>query len=106
VGNAFDMARPDAVLTAELRAFHENRAVQPPVAEVEVRLELREARSPQVLWAGTLREVEPLAGEEASALAVAMNAAVGRISVKAAQALSTLDFVAQDPDVALGIGRK
>ena len=106
VGNAFDMARPDTVLTGELRAFHENKAVQPPAAEVEVRMELREARSPRVLWSGTLREVEPLAGDEASALAVAVNAAVGRVSARAAQALSVLDYVPVDPDAVLLKGKK
>jgi ABC-type uncharacterized transport system auxiliary subunit len=102
VGNAFDMARPDAVLTGELRAFHENRTVQPHVAEVELRLELREARSPKVLWAATLREVEPVAGDDASSPAVAMNTAVGRLCAKAAQALSSLDFVPEAPDAYLG----
>ncbi len=106
VGNAFDMARPDTVLTGELRGFQENKTVQPPVAEVELRMELREAHSPRVLWAGTLREVEPIAGDQTNSLAVAMNAAVGRLSVKAAQTLSSIEYVPQDPDAFLGKGKK
>ena len=71
------------------------------VAEVEVRMELREADSPTVLWAGTLREVEPLAGNQGSSLAVAMNAAVGRLATKAAQAMSSVEYVPEDPNAFL-----
>ncbi len=106
VGNAFNMARPNTELTGELRAFHVNRTVKPAVAEVELRLELRDALSPKVLWSGTLCEVEPLADDQGSALAVAMNAAVGRLSAKAATALSAVEYVAEDPNAFLEKGKK
>jgi ABC-type uncharacterized transport system auxiliary subunit len=105
VGNAFDMARPDTVLTGEVRAFHENRTVKPHVAEVELRLELREARSPKVLWAGTLHETEPLDGTEGGSLAVAMNAAVARASARIAEALSSIEYVPEDPNAFLEKGK-
>ena len=98
VGNAFDMARPDTVMTGEVRAFHENRTVTPPVAELELRVELREARSPKVIWAGTLHETEPIAGESSAAFAVAMNAAVERLCAKIASTLAGLDFTVAPPD--------
>jgi len=106
VGDAFNMAHPDMIMTGELRAFNENRTVQPRVAEVELRVELREARSPKVLWAGTLREVEPMAGDKENALAVAMNAAVSRVCATLARSLSALEYVAVDPDAALDLGKK
>ena len=106
VGNSFNMTRPDTELTGEVRAFQENRTVKPAVAEVEVRMELREALSPKVLWADTLREVEPLSEDQGNALAVAMNAAVGRLATKAAQAMSQVDFVPENPDAFLQRGKK
>jgi len=105
VGNAFNMKRPDLELTGELRAFQENRTGKSPVAEVEVRLELREGLSPKVVWAGTLRESEPLSGDQGNALAVAMNAAVGRLAVKAAQAMSSVEYVSEDPNAFLKKGK-
>ncbi len=88
VGNAGDMARPDLILTGEIRAFHENRAVSPPVAEVEVRLEMRAARAPGAVWSGTLLETAPMDGQDGAAFANAMNSAVGRLMEKAAKAMA------------------
>ena len=106
VGNSFNMKRPDLELTGELRAFQENRTGKSPVAEVEVRMELRAARSPKAIWTGTLREAEPLAGDHGNALAVAMNAAVGRLALKAAQELSAVEYVPEDPNASLEQGKK
>lgn len=84
VGGAGDMNRPDFILTGEIRAFHENRTVSPPVAELEARLELRASREPAVVWSGTLRETEPLDGADGAAFASAMNRAAGRLVGRAA----------------------
>jgi ABC-type uncharacterized transport system auxiliary subunit len=85
VGNAADMARPDILLTGEVRIFYENRTVAPPQAEVEVRFEMRLARQPGALWAKTLQETEPLDSEDPQSFAQAMNRAVERLAQRAAQ---------------------
>ena len=97
VGNASDMARPDLLLTGELRKFHENRNVTPPVAELEVRIELRLSRDPGIVWAGTLEAKIHMDSEEAGAFAAAMNEAVGKIAVRAAEAIAA----AEPPQTAL-----
>lgn len=88
VGNSADMARPDLQLTGELRMFHENRTETPPVAELEVRIELRPAREPGTLWAQTLRETVPLASDDAAAFAAAMNEAIANLAIRAAEAIA------------------
>ena len=88
VGNAADMARPDLILTGEVRKFRENRALEVAAAEVEVRLELREAQGTAALWAGTLHVARPLADTSAAALAEAMNTAVAQLAREAAAAIS------------------
>ena len=88
VGTASDMVRPDLLLTGELRKFHENRNETPPVAELEVRIELRLSRNPGIVWADTLKEAVPLEAEEAGAFAAAMNEAVGNLVVRAAEAIA------------------
>ncbi len=90
VGNAADMARPDLLLTGELRMFHENRAHTPATAEIEVRLELRPAREPGALWAQTLRHTEALQGDSAPALVQAMNTALAHLAQQAAQAIAAV----------------
>ncbi len=91
VGNAADMTRPEMLLTGELRKFHENRTVTPPVAELEVRIELRMSRYPGAVWADTLREDVPIASEDANAFAAAMNEAVGRLTIRAAEAIAAVE---------------
>jgi len=88
VGNAADMARPDLMLTGELRKFHENRSVSPPVAELELRLELRGARDVRNFWDGTLRAEVPMEETGAAAFAAAMEAAVADVARQAAEAIS------------------
>ena len=68
VGNAADMARPDLLLTGELRIYRENRTVEPPTAELEIRLELRKATEPGSLWAETITESEPMKDDSPNAL--------------------------------------
>lgn len=88
VGNAAAMARPDLLLTGELRKFLENRTVSPRTAEIEVRFELREARGANCLWAETLRVERPLEKQSAAAFAAAMNEAVGQVVSQAATAIA------------------
>lgn len=90
VGNAADMARPGLLLTGELRVYHENRTKEPHTAEVEVRLELRQAVEPGSLWAETIRETEPMAENTPQDFAKAMNAAVGRLAVQVASSIANV----------------
>ncbi len=92
VGNAADMARPDLLLTGELRMFHENRAQTPATAELEVRIELRPSRDPGGLWAETLYETEPIQGDDAAAFAAAMNKALARLVQQAAEAIAAVEL--------------
>lgn len=91
VGNAADMTRPDLLLTGELRMFHENRSVSPPMAELEVRLELRPARQPGVLWAETMREAVPMEGHTPAAFAAAMNLALTSLARHAAAEIAAIE---------------
>ncbi|HDP33768.1 MAG TPA: hypothetical protein ENN29_01520 [Candidatus Hydrogenedentes bacterium] len=91
VGNASDMARPELLLTGELRKFYENRAVEPRRAEVEVRLELRFSRAPGAYWAQTLSETVAIQADDAPAFAAAMNEAVACLVVRAADAIAAVD---------------
>ena len=88
VGNAADMNAPDLILTGELRKLDEVRTTDPWTAECEVRLELREARGPEVVWAATLSATEPLAKNEVSALAAAMSRAVATVLNQAASRIA------------------
>ena len=87
-GHATAMARPDLLLTGELRAFHENRRSEPPTAEIEVRLELREARGTAAVWGDTLRARLPLADDSGDAFAEAMEHAVAEIAAQSATAIA------------------
>lgn len=88
VGDAAEMARPQYVLTGEVRKYHEERMATPPQAVVEVRLELREARGAHLVWAQTVSATAPLAGERAQDFANAMTAAVATLATKAATAIA------------------
>ncbi len=87
-GDAAEMARPDFMLTGELRRFYEDRHTTPWSAVVELRLELREARGTHAPWAETLRANVPLEGQSATALAQAMSKAVAQVAQSAAKAIS------------------
>jgi len=92
VGNAAEMARPDLLLTGEIRKFHEDRTVAPAQAQIEVRLELRQARSNTALWADTLRAQAPVQDREAGTLAEAMNQALALIAQEVAAALAHVEL--------------
>lgn len=91
VGNAADMRIPSLILTGEIRKFHEDRTQSPPVAVCEVRLELRNARVPGLVWAETLRADVPLADgkDSGAALAEAMSASVRQVLEAAVAAVVT-----------------
>ena len=88
VGDALYLARPDLMLTGELRKFDEVRTTNPWTALCEVRLELREALGSEALWAATLSASEPLERNDVSALAEAMSKAVARIVSQAAEEIA------------------
>ncbi len=88
VGDAADMARPDLILTGEVRRFLENRTVTPAMAEVAVHIEVREARGVRLLWAGLLRALEPVHEDTPGALSEALSEAVARIADDAARTLA------------------
>lgn len=94
VGDAADMARPDLILTGEVRRFLENRTVTPAMAEVAVHIEVREARGVRLLWAGLLRATEPVHEATPGALTAAMSEAVARIAEDAARTLAGVSFPA------------
>ena len=88
VGNAADMNAPDLILTGELRKLEEVRTTEPWTAECEIRIELREARGPEAVWAATLRATEPLAKNDVSALPAAMSRAVATVLNQAASRIA------------------
>jgi len=88
VGDAADMARPDLILTGEVRKFHERRDGAVHLAEVELRIELREARGAALVWADTLGEAIPVSGSGNPALAAAMAEALGNIVNQAAREIA------------------
>lgn len=94
-GNAADMARPDLIMTGEVRKFHENRNANPRTADVEVRFELREARENGSLWAATLSAQAPMEGDSAADLAQAMGRAVGRVVEMATEAIVKTELPVQ-----------
>lgn len=94
VGNAADMARPDFILTGEVRRFLEDRTVTPSVADLEVRLEVREARDVRLIWAATLRAQVPVQADTPNAVAAAMSEAAAIVARDAARAVSTVALAA------------
>ena len=87
-GNAAEMARPDYILIGELRQFHENRSASPSVAEIELRIEVRQARDKEVLWSDTLSVRVSMAGASASDFANAMSQALTQVVTNAAKAIA------------------
>jgi ABC-type uncharacterized transport system auxiliary subunit len=87
IGDAADMARPDLMLTGELRELHEDLTTTPSTAVAEIHLELRESRGNRLLWQGTPRASMPLADDTSAALADAMSKAVAQIVQEAVSAI-------------------
>lgn len=90
VGSAPDVRRPNLLLLGELRRFDEVRTDGAWEAHVVVRLEVREALGPGVLWSEVLSAQVPLARNEVSALPDAMTRAVEDIVGRAAAAIAAL----------------
>ncbi len=91
LGDASHMARPDLMLTGEIRKFHEDRTGARPMAVVEMRLELREARGNAERWADTLHAEIPIEGglkAKGNAVAAAMTQALAEVAEKAAAGIS------------------
>ncbi|MBI2425970.1 MAG: membrane integrity-associated transporter subunit PqiC [Candidatus Hydrogenedentes bacterium] len=87
-GNAAVMARPDYYLTGTIRKFHARQMESGQVAEIEVLLEVREARGAARLWDALLHEEVPMDDFTPAALASAMNQALASVASKAANGLA------------------
>jgi ABC-type uncharacterized transport system auxiliary subunit len=83
------MARPDYILIGELRQFHENRGASPSLGEIEVRIEVREARDKAVLWSETVYVSAAMEGMGADALADAMSRALGELATRVADGIAS-----------------
>jgi len=79
VANAVDLAKPELILTGQLRRFDLIRDGDAWAAVCELRLELRQGLERSLVWSSTLSATEPLAKADLSALPAAMNTALGRI---------------------------
>lgn len=92
VGNAAEMARPDLLLTGEVRQFHEDRAAGTPAAVFSVRLELRPARDPGMLWAETIAARVEFTGDGPGDFAKALERAIADAVAAAVAAISAADL--------------
>lgn len=92
VGLAIDLARPDLILTGDLRKFYIDRRDQSWTAVCEVALALRTGLDRDAVWEGVLSAEAPLASNTPTVVAPAMNAAVSEF---AAQAANTIAEAAQ-----------
>ena len=92
VGKAAEMSLPDCMLTGEVRKFHEDRSVRPPIVELEARLELRRTRAKEAIWADTLRVEMPIADDSGESLAAAMSEAVAALARQAAENIARADL--------------
>ena len=75
-GYAADMARPDVVLTGEVRRFHEARSQEIAEAVVELYAAARHARTADTLWSGTVAVRHPVTGTGGAAFRDAMESAL------------------------------
>ena len=87
VGDAADMARPDYILTGELRRFEADYTTAEARAVVEVAIAIRSTDSPGTLWEGLVTAETPLppSGESADnvdVIAQAMSDAVSALVAK------------------------
>lgn len=88
VGSALDLTKPTYILTGQLRKFDLVKDIHPWYAEVEVRLEVREALGRRLVWASTLNATEQLDQDEIGALPAAMGRAVSRLIAEAATGIT------------------
>ncbi|HUW62632.1 MAG TPA: ABC-type transport auxiliary lipoprotein family protein [Candidatus Bathyarchaeia archaeon] len=87
-GLAALMARPNLLLTGQLRKFDLDRTGNTWNANVELSLSLRPALEPEAVWSDTLAASVPLAKNDVAALPEAMSQAVANIATQAATAIA------------------
>ena len=97
VGSASEMAKPDFLLTGELRQFYLDRTRDPWVACCELRLELRQGLGRAPVWNDTLSAEAALASNEVTALPASMEEAVSSVITQGASAIK--DVVSRIPVV-------
>ena len=88
VGDAAVIAPPEYLLTGTLRAYHEDRTVDPPEAVLEVHLELRDRIADTALWDRVLTAREPMSDEDAATLASAMTQALTHVAAEAGKGIA------------------
>ena len=88
VGLAPLMARPNLLLTGQLRKFDLDRTADTWNAHIEVSLSLRPALGTEAVWSGVLDATAPLATNDVAALPEAMSQAVANIATQAATAIA------------------
>ena len=88
-GYAFELSRPDLVLTGEIRRFDQARGGAEWLAVCEVHFELRERFGEGVLWVETLTAESILPSKNASGFAAAMSLAVAEVAEQAAERIAT-----------------
>lgn len=98
VGNAADMARPDLILTGDIRKFYEDRGGDQPTAVLEAEVEVRRAQGVEALFTRIYAVSVPLEGDGPQALAAAMNQAVARFATDAARDIAAAASAPLDED--------
>ncbi|MDP7639046.1 MAG: ABC-type transport auxiliary lipoprotein family protein [Candidatus Hydrogenedentes bacterium] len=88
VAYAFELSRPDLVLTGEVRKFDQVRDAPEWRALCEVRFELRERFGDGVLWGETLSAESALPSNDPSGFAAAMSLAVTELAERAAERIA------------------
>ena len=93
VGLATEMARPDFLLTGEVRKFHEHITNATSSAELEVRIEIRRARDIDVLLAHTFYSRVPMEESSPEAFAAAIGKALQEMTVALSEKLNSLTIM-------------
>ena len=97
-GNAADLARPDLIMTGELRAFHENRSDEVSTAELGVHFQSRRAFMPGLLWSDTIMKSAVLSSSNALEFSETMNLLLEELSKEVAEAVIHLEFPPKDEE--------
>lgn len=88
VGSPLDVKQPTWMLSGELRKFDLVREGDAWQTVAEVRIEVRQALGPRLIWAGTIREAETLEERTVGAHAAAMERVIARIVSKAVDSIA------------------
>ena len=89
IGLASSVSVPDYIMSGELRRFDLDQTSETWQAVCEARIEVRAYRENRLLWAGTIREFEPLAENNLTALSPAMSTALARLVEQAVTGIAT-----------------